>query len=369
MKRSDTNERLGWRIVPARCFADWAGRWQTLNSKGARTPALDERLITALIEEFADRHTYLAILGNPAAPSAMILLKRESQIAWRFFAEDFAPIAPIVTQPELDLATEWLNLLVRLPGMPQRLILANLDPDTVPRPQNAMLVNVKDDFVTHRLTVDKNFDQYLAERSANFRHNLRRRRNLVMKMGIQPRIERVTSPEEMPQLVRDHARLELSGWKGAEGTAIDPDAPSGRFYERLMTEMARTGDAIGWRYLYDDVVVATYLGIRGFGTGLALKWAYDERYSNTTPGNLMRLEMMRVLFDASEVERYEFMGAGTWQNRWSHETRTIYELQVYRSLAALSGHRLWNVAKSRLQLVKELCGAAPPTPNPVSSSA
>ncbi len=369
MKYSASDQRFGWRIVPAHRFANWADQWQNLNSKGARTPALDKRLIKTLIEEFAGPHTHLAILGNPAAPSAMLLLQRESQIAWRIFTADFAPIAPTVALPEVDLATEWPNLLARLPGMPQMLIATDLDPDTAPRPPNAMLVDVKDDFVTHRVTIDRSFDQYFAERPAKFRSNLRRCRNLVTRKGLRPRIECVTSPEEMRQLVHDHARLELSGWKGAEGTAIDPAAPSGRFFLRVMTEMVRTGDAIGWRYLYDEDVVATDLGIRGFGTVLGLKSAYDERYSDTSPGHLMRLEMMHALFDTGEVERFEFMGGGAWQHHWSHETRTVYQLHVHRSLAAVNARRLWKGAKSGLRRVKELSGAAQPTPGRVSSPA
>ncbi len=231
MEHSASNQRSGWHVVPARGFVKWADNWQRLNNRGARTPALDARLIRALIDEFADLDTHLAILGNPDAPLAMLLLQRESQIVWSIFTEDFAPVAPIVALPTIDLATEWPKLLAQLPGMPQKLNLNDVDPDIFPRPPSAMLVDVEDHFVTHRVTINKSFDQYLAERSANFRTNMKKRKNRATKKGFRPRIERVTSPREMRQLVHDHARLEQSGWKGAEGTAIDPAAPSGRFYE------------------------------------------------------------------------------------------------------------------------------------------
>ncbi len=134
-----------------------------------------------------------------------------------------------------------------------------------------------------------------------------------------------------------------------------------------MTEMARTGEAIGWRYLYDEVAVATYLCIRKFGTAVALKSAYDERYSDTAPGHLGRLEMIRELFDTHEVERYEFMGRNAWQNDWSCETRTVYEVYFYRSLAAVGLARLWKGAKSGVRRVNRLSRNLQLTPNRVSA--
>lgn len=348
--RAISTPSSAWQIHPARDFPDWSDRWRALNEQGARTPALDTRLIAALIDEFADADVHLAVLGNPAAPMAMLLVRRASAIAWNVFTADFAPIAPVVAARDVDLGAEWPRLLSRLPGMPQMLLASDLDPDIVPRPRPSPLLSIRDDFVTHRLALDTSFDRYLAERSRNFRSNINRQRNLLSRRGLQTRLEMVTAPEAMSQLVREHASLERSGWKGEAGTAIDPSTSSGRFFERLMTEMAATGDAIGCRYLYDETVVAAYLGIRGFGAELALKWAYDERYSDTSPGHHMRLEMLRRLFEQREVDRFEFMGGGSWQNHWSTDTRAVYQLHCYRSSAAVSAHLLWKAAKSRLGL-------------------
>lgn len=346
--RAVSSPSSAWQIHPAGDFPEWSSRWRSLNERCGRTPALDERLISILIDEFADADVYLAILGNSAAPSAMLLIRRTSRIVWNVFTADFAPIAPVVASPDVDLAAEWPRLLRYLPGMPQLLLAPDLDPDIVPCPRASPLVSISDDFVTHRLALGTSFDQYLAGRSRKFRSNINRHRNLLNRRGLHARLELVNSPEAMPQLVREHASLERSGWKGEAGTAIDPSTASGRFFERLMIEMAGTGNAIGCRYLYDEVVVATYLGIRGFDTELALKWAYDERFSDTAPGHNMRLEMLRRLFESREVDRFEFMGGGAWQDQWSNDTRVVYQLHCYRAAAAVSAHRFWKAAKSWL---------------------
>ena len=126
---------------------------------------------------------------------------------------------------------------------------------------------------------------------------------------------------------------------------------------------------MGWRHLYDDNVVATYLAVRRFGTGLALKSAFDERFRDSSPVHLGRLEMIRDLFDSHEVGRYEFMGGNTWQNHWSRETRTVYELNTYRSLAAVGAYLIWKGAKSGLRRAKRISGGFGPTPSRVSSPA
>ena len=125
--------------------------------------------------------------------------------------------------------------------------------------------------------------------------------------------------------------MESAGWKGKIGNAIHIDNKQGDFYARTLREFAKRGEAIVYRYLFNDVTVAMELCLLRGDTLVMLKTTYDETYSRYSPGMLMRQEIFRLAFSDPRIRRIEFLGRlQPWQSKWCHERRVIYHVNFYR---------------------------------------
>ncbi len=116
-------------------------------------------------------------------------------------------------------------------------------------------------------------------------------------------------------------RLEASGWKGDEGTAMNSQPDSERFYRGLV-DLARDR---GWLRLcalmVDDRIAAFELDLDYADRRFSLKAGYDEYWSRQSPGKVLQL---RVLEAASSLglASYEFGGiAEPWKMQWAKTTR------------------------------------------------
>jgi CelD/BcsL family acetyltransferase involved in cellulose biosynthesis len=125
-------------------------------------------------------------------------------------------------------------------------------------------------------------------------------------------------------------RLEASGWKGREGTAVLQD-PAAR---RLYTGFAHAAAAAGWlrlRFLELDgaTLAADFSCVLGRSEFL-LKTCFDEDSSQLGPGVVLRAAVLRSAIDDG-LARYEFLGGPErYKVRWGGELRRITGVLAYR---------------------------------------
>jgi hypothetical protein len=212
------------------------------------------------------------------------------------------------------------------------------DPMLMARPADDGNAGVRSfDYIdTARITLAGSFDDYWNARGKNLRSNLKKQRNRLRQDGVGTRLEVVRSADQMAAAVADYGRLETSGWKAAQGTAVAADNDQGRYYRLMLEALARRGAASVYRYWLDRpdgaCLAAMDLCVEGGGCIVILKTAYDEALSpQLSPALLMREEETRALFDAGAFERIEFYGrVMEWHTRWTGEVRTLYHMNGYR---------------------------------------
>ncbi|HWI12918.1 MAG TPA: GNAT family N-acetyltransferase, partial [Burkholderiales bacterium] len=175
------------------------------------------------------------------------------------------------------------------------------------------------------------FEEYWAARGKNLRHNVRKQRNRLEKVGATTRLEVLRLPEEVAAAIADFGNLESAGWKATGGTAVHPGNAQGRFYRAMLEEFCRLGCARIYRYRFDERVVAMDLCIEAGGTLIVLKTAHDDAITGMSPAFLMREEAFRHIFEERRIQRIEFYGRlMDWHTKWSHEVRTMYHVNCYR---------------------------------------
>jgi hypothetical protein len=322
---------IAWELVPTTHIDRLAEPWDALNRGNQGSALLEWRFVALLLRYFGDDRVCAALGTRGGTPVAMALLRRISPVAWMTFQPQQAPLGMWQCAPGIDADAAARSLIESLPGLPLMLSIVHQDPDLAPRPADAPGVRTLDYIRTARVLTADGFDAYWSTRGKNLRHNLKRQRNRLEREGQVPHLETTTAPADMAAVVADYGRLEGTGWKTATGTAVTPDNLQGTFYRAVLETFAQTGDAFGYRYRYNDRVVACDLCIRGNGVLNWLKTTYDESQTTSSPAALLRHDAFRLAFADPGVQRIEFYGqVMDWHTKWSHEIRTLYHTNAYR---------------------------------------
>lgn len=165
--------------------------------------------------------------------------------------------------------------------------------------------------------------------SSGRRSDLRGYRRRAERLG---EVEFEIIPSEVSTLdqhLEELFRLEASGWKGREGSAILCHPHIHRFY----TEYARSAAEAGMLRLFflriGGKTVAARLAVEHSKRLWDLRMGYDESFSRCAPGVLLTHETLRYAVDQG-LEAYEFLGrAEAWERHWPCEEEEYASTRVY----------------------------------------
>ncbi|MDP9400342.1 MAG: GNAT family N-acetyltransferase [Actinomycetota bacterium] len=170
--------------------------------------------------------------------------------------------------------------------------------------------------------------------SRNLRSQVARRGRALERLGT-VRFRTVTGGDELPSALGHVLRLEGSGWKAREGTAILSDPALEALYRSFAARAAERG----WLRLHllelDDEPIAADFGIAFGSTGFLMKTGFDERYGELSPGLVLRARALRASIEEG-LRAYDFLGrAEPYKLRWGAHPRPRFVLLAYRGAATL----------------------------------
>lgn len=174
-----------------------------------------------------------------------------------------------------------------------------------------------------------NLEGYTVRKSLN--EDLRRARRKAARHG-ELKLE-VAAPrrgEELQQQLQLAFRIEASGWKGRNGTAILCNRSRREFFERYAQSAQDDGTFRLFFLKVGDRPVAVQYGIESRGAYWLLNIGYDEEYRECSPGNLLLSETVESAA-RSGLTRYNFLGKEEpWIRRWTEDVRDCLVLAAYR---------------------------------------
>jgi CelD/BcsL family acetyltransferase involved in cellulose biosynthesis len=164
------------------------------------------------------------------------------------------------------------------------------------------------------------WDSYLNTLPAKFRSNLRNRMSRLTRLG-EPALEVLTDGAAIEAACDEVWRLEPSGWKRDEGTAITSDGAVRRFYTALVERAA----VAGWlRLLFlrvGDRRVATSYGACFRNRLFLFKTGYDPEYALCAPFKLLTYFAIREAY-AMGLDELDFLGdSEPWKREWTSAER------------------------------------------------
>lgn len=176
------------------------------------------------------------------------------------------------------------------------------------------------------------WNAYQATLGAKQRSEIRRRTRRLQEVG-DVSLDLADGSERLEDLLSEGFRIEQSGWKGANGTAINSNSRTQRFYR----DIARWASERGWLKLaflrLDGRAIAFDLCLDANRVHFLLKTGFDHDYQKFGPGLILRSAMLERAF-SGPIDRYEFLGtiAGTnnrWKLDWTDRYHERMRLQAF----------------------------------------
>ncbi|MBZ5494169.1 MAG: GNAT family N-acetyltransferase [Acidobacteriia bacterium] len=168
---------------------------------------------------------------------------------------------------------------------------------------------------------------WLAGTRPKFRSHLRRAKRQLEEQGT---LELKHYNAADPAALEKFYALEASGWKGAEGTAINCLPHTRQFYDGVAQAAARDG------YLSLDFLelngkpIAGHFGFNLRGRYFLAKAGYDETFRRHGPGQLLVNEILSQTRERG-LHEFDFVGPATWdESRWASARRTSYRVFIFR---------------------------------------
>jgi len=178
------------------------------------------------------------------------------------------------------------------------------------------------------LTLTGTWDEYWASLPAKFRSNIRNRLSRLTRLG-EPALEVVRDRAAIQAAYPDVIRLEASGWKAQEGTAICADPAVEQFYARL-TERASERRWLELLFLTcGGRRIAMSYGSTYAGRLFLFKTGYDPEYATCAPFKLLTYFAIQHAC-AHGVGEFDFLGdAEPWKLEWTSAIRSHEWLFVF----------------------------------------
>jgi CelD/BcsL family acetyltransferase involved in cellulose biosynthesis len=164
--------------------------------------------------------------------------------------------------------------------------------------------------------------------NAGRRSDLRRALRNAAKLGPVHCEITAPTPETLAPLLHDAFRVESSGWKGSQGSALATDPQVGAFYTQLARAACQLGTLRVGMLRIGDQPAAMQLAIEQDGCLWLFKMGFDETFARFSPGTLLMVESLRSARQRG-CDRYELTGKSeAWNQIWAPRLHEAVSLSL-----------------------------------------
>jgi hypothetical protein len=142
--------------------------------------------------------------------------------------------------------------------------------------------------------------------SKGWRKELRRRERRLQERGAVTAVS-MQPGEDARRWIADFLRLEASGWKGRQGSALACTEANRGFAEQTLTEAARRGRLQMVGIDFEGKPIARCCNLLAGKASYGYRVAYDEAFAYYSPGLMAEVEAIRDFHRLREVEWMDSM--------------------------------------------------------------
>ncbi len=174
------------------------------------------------------------------------------------------------------------------------------------------------------------WEAYHDSLHSKLKNNLKKGRRRAEKEGVLS-FEAICAPDDLDGLLTDLFEVEARSWKGENQTAIRDSEKMEAFYRGIARWAMQSGRLRLAVLRLDERIIAFDFGVACGRTLFAMKTGYDQSVADRfSPGNTMRHDLIRHLFDDGSYDRYDFLGPWfPWKREWTSEAGRFTLVEAY----------------------------------------
>lgn len=180
----------------------------------------------------------------------------------------------------------------------------------------------------------------LSSLSRNFRGNLRKAKNKLQELtGVT--FTSVKQGQNLQEAFMRFVKLEASGWKGINKSAILNNPDILRFYKYLLNQYGHDSEGECWinELLINNHTISSQFCLRMKDNVYIFKIAYDETCKKVAPGNMLLKWMIKECCNDSSTRYLNLISDSAWHSDWKPRSLSCEEIKYYSSSA--KGTALW----------------------------
>lgn len=196
------------------------------------------------------------------------------------------------------------------------------------------------------IRLGNSYDEYLGQRSYNFRKDLHKKIKRIQKLGSVKFVNHFFY-DKLTDVFEQLFSIEKRCWKYKHGTAIASIEKQSQFYWKLCENAYKNG----WLHisflLLNKQPIAYNLGLLKNGKYSYLKTSYDDAYNNVSPSTILRNQLIKD-FISQGIEEIDFHGEPyAWQRQWTDELRWHKSLVIYNRTTTAKIYSIYKKIKNR----------------------
>jgi CelD/BcsL family acetyltransferase involved in cellulose biosynthesis len=181
------------------------------------------------------------------------------------------------------------------------------------------------------VTIRGPWEDFISERSARFRKDLRNKRNRLSRSALEARYECLRKSEEVLAVLPEIMAVAERSWSGRRGSSV-ASPPHRSFYEGVVRRMASHDGVRIWTLRLGDRLAAFEIHLCCGRRTAAIKAAYDPEFTSLSPGSLLDAHVVEALFRSGEWDRYDLLGKDDpYKLRWTEEVEPHADLFIYNA--------------------------------------
>lgn len=180
------------------------------------------------------------------------------------------------------------------------------------------------------LVPSRSADHYLGNAMSNHNRKEMRRRLRQLNSCGKLELRKLDKYNDLNDWVGQFLRLEGSGWKGREKTALCSNAEDQAFFKDVCRDALFRGRLMMLGLFLDGVPIAMKCNFISDSGSFAYKIAYDESLAQYSPGTLLEIMNIRVFHDDRSLGWMDSCAAADhfMLNRLLSERRTIQSMLI-----------------------------------------
>ncbi len=178
------------------------------------------------------------------------------------------------------------------------------------------------------ISLGRRWDEYLSAQSVRFRKTLRNVANRIQRLG-QIEIKCYQGKGSWIGAIEKLFSVSDASWKVSNGVAITSSAERMCFFKELLRGESTAASLRILILQANGIPIASETQVVDGAKVYALRSDYDERYSDSSPGTYLQMEILKELFASTATQYNLGVGLNAYKMRWAEERSGLMKFQMY----------------------------------------